>query len=709
MRLVQSVRSGDLRLERTPAPTPGPTQVLVRTRASLISAGTEKSLRSLASASLLAKAKARPDLVRQVIDRARTSGLRSTVEAVRSRLSEDMPLGYSAAGEIVAVGEAVDGFRPGQRVATAGAPHADLQVVPGNLVVTLPDQMSFEDAAFATVGSIALNGLRLAEIGPGSKVIVVGLGLVGQLASRLAVAAGALVAGVEPDAWKRARAEAAGVVVFPADNTGWAAVSSWSGRDGADAALVTAATRSSEPIARSAEAVREKAVVVVVGDVGMELDRRPFYERELTLRVARSYGPGRYDPYYEELGVDYPIGQVRWTAQRNMQAFVELVASGRVVVSDLTTHRYPFIEAPSAYAMLESGDEPYIGIILEYEPENTAPAVVEHDPAPSKRSPTGMESGLIGAGQFAGRILVPAAARAGFEWRMVCSATGVGAQRVADDLPSARATAHPDDIIADSAIPIVFVASRHDSHAQFVIESLDAGKHVFCEKPLALTEAELVDIEAAWAASAGTLMVGFNRRWSARSARRDGPHRRHRPHSRSSTGSMLESYPTTTGCSTAAWEADFWERPATSSTPATSLSAPTRNAVSTITSGRGELLLDDNFTLLLGYPDGSQASIVYASTSSTRPGKERIEVLGRAWSIVIEDFGRLRADGPGGTSTERYRPADKGHDRELDVFADVVRGTHESGPVATSAFRTSRAMFAAVESAMTGTTVVPRY
>ena len=674
MRLVQSVRSGDLRLERTPAPTPGPTQVLVRTRASLISAGTEKSLRSLASASLLAKAKARPDLVRQVIDRARTSGLRSTVEAVRSRLSEDMPLGYSAAGEIVAVGEAVDGFRPGQRVATAGAPHADLQVVPGNLVVTLPDQMSFEDAAFATVGSIALNGLRLAEIGPGSKVIVVGLGLVGQLASRLAVAAGALVAGVEPDAWKRARAEAAGVVVFPADNTGWAAVSSWSGRDGADAALVTAATRSSEPIARSAEAVREKAVVVVVGDVGMELDRRPFYERELTLRVARSYGPGRYDPYYEELGVDYPIGQVRWTAQRNMQAFVELVASGRVVVSDLTTHRYPFIEAPSAYAMLESGDEPYIGIILEYEPENTAPAVVEHDPAPSKRSPTGMESGLIGAGQFAGRILVPAAARAGFEWRMVCSATGVGAQRVADDLPSARATAHPDDIIADSAIPIVFVASRHDSHAQFVIESLDAGKHVFCEKPLALTEAELVDIEAAWAASAGTLMVGFNRRWS--------PAVRDAMDLIDGTAPLQIIYRVNAG----ELPDDHWLLDRRMGgrllgeachfvDTCNVIVGSDPNAVSTITSGRGELLLDDNFTLLLGYPDGSQASIVYASTSSTRPGKERIEVLGRAWSIVIEDFGRLRADGPGGTSTERYRPADKGHDRELDVFADVVRGT----------------------------------
>ncbi len=348
MRLVQSVRNGDLRLQDTPAPTPGPTQVLVRTRASLISAGTEKNLRSLASASLLAKARARPDLVRQVIDRARTSGVKSTVDAVRSRLSAYMPLGYSAAGEVVAVGEAVARLRPGQRVATAGAPHADLQVVAGNLVARVPDAVSFDEAAFATVGSIALNGLRLADVGPGSRVVVVGLGLVGQLITRLASAAGALVAGVEPEEWKREVTEAAGMNAFAADSAGWEAVQAWTDGAGADAVIVSAATKSSEPLSRAAEASRDLGVIVVVGDVGMDLERRPFYERELTLRVARSYGPGRYDPTYEDLGVDYPASHVRWTAQRNMGAFLDLVAGGKIAVKDLITHRYAFTEAPAA-------------------------------------------------------------------------------------------------------------------------------------------------------------------------------------------------------------------------------------------------------------------------------------------------------------------------------------------------------------------------
>ena len=509
MRLVQSVRSGDLRLVDSPAPTPGPTQVLVGTRASLISAGTERSSRSLASKSLVAKARARPDLVRQVIDRARSTGIRSTVGAVRSRLSEDMPLGYSAAGEIVAVGEAVADLRPGQRVSTAGAPHADLQLVAGNLVARMPDGVSFEDAAFATVGSIALNGIRLAEIGPGARIIVVGLGLVGQLTARLASAAGALVAGVEPEEWKRGIAEGAGVATFPADASGWEAVRSWTGGTGADAVLVTAATKSSEPLASAAGAAMDRGIIVVVGDVGMDLDRRPFYDGELTLRVSRSYGPGRYDPGYEELGIDYPSGHVRWTAQRNMAAFLDLVADGRVSVTDLTTHRYPFSDAPAAYEMLEAGEEQYIGIVLDYDqgPETTqtaGPAKVESRPS------SVLGAGLIGAGRFAERILVPTGTRAGFVWNQVSSGSGASAQRLADRVAGLDVAADAAAIIDGDNNPVVFVTTRHDTHAGCTAQALQAGKHVFCEKPLALSEAELYDITDAWTASSPIAwMVGF--------------------------------------------------------------------------------------------------------------------------------------------------------------------------------------------------------
>jgi len=707
VRLVQSVRSGDLRLDDNPVPTPGPTQVLVRTRASLISAGTEKSMRSLASASLVAKARARPDLVREVINRARTSGIRSTVGAVRSRLGEDMPLGYSAAGEVVAVGESVAQIRPGARVATAGAPHADFQVVASNLTAVMPEEVSYEHAAFATVGSIALNGIRLAEIGPGSRVAVVGLGLVGQLTARLAAASGCLVAGIEPDPWKREMANSAGTTTFSADTDGWERVAEWSGGEGLDAVVVTAATKSSEPLARAADAARDRGVLVVVGDVGMELDRRPFYERELTLRVARSYGPGRYDPSYEDLGIDYPPGHVRWTAQRNMAAFLQLVAAGKIDVSDLITHRFAFSDALSAYEMLADGDDPYVGIVLGYE-DSGPNGATERQKTTHTGAPETMNSGLVGAGQFARSVLVPAAEAAGFTLTTVASATGAGAQRLASDNPGISAVTDVGSITVEGQAGVVFIATRHDTHAALAIDALNAGKHVFCEKPLALSEDQLDDVETAWAASAGALMVGFNRRWApaVSDARK----------SLGGGGPLQIIYRVNAG----ALADDHWLLDRRMGgrllgeachfvDTCSALAGDDPSSVTTITSGTGELLLDQDFTLLLGYPDGSQASIVYAAHSSQRPGKERIEILGRGQSLVIDDFHRLDMFGPRGKDVTRYKPADKGHTRELEVFAEIVRGTRDGTEVAQTSFRTSRVMFAAVESAMTGTSARPTY
>ena len=706
MRLVQSVRTGELRLEDAPAPTPGPTQVVVLTKASLISAGTERSMRALASASLMAKARARPDLVKQVIDRARSSGLRSTMSSVRSRLAEDMPLGYSGAGVITAVGEAVSGLRPGMSVATAGAPHADLQVVASNLTAPIPDGVGFDEAAFTTVGSIALNGLRLAETGPGSRVVVVGLGLVGQLTCRLAAASGVLVAGVEPDEWKRTIAESAGATVFDSTEPGWKAVGAWAGDRGADAVLITAATSSSEPMTRAAEVAGDRGVIVVVGDVGMELDRRPFYERELTLKVARSYGPGRYDPSYEELGVDYPAGHVRWTAARNMAAFLDLLAAGRLEVRDLITHRFPFADATRAYTMLEDGTERIIGAVLEYDEKRQAAAF---DVSRARDKPaSALDYGLIGPGRFATAVLVPAATEAGFSLRAVHSASGAGAARTAASHPDVSVAADPGGIIEDPGLPVVFVATRHDTHAALTVSGLEAGKHVFCEKPLAVTEAELAAITEAWEGSPGALMAGFNRRWSPSVADAiellgDG-------------GPLQIIYRVNAG----GLPDDHWLRDRRMGgrligegchfiDTCSAIVGAHPATVLTLTSHRGELLLDDDFTVAMGYPDGSQAVVIYASSSSTRPGKERIEILGREHSVVIDDFQRLRISGPAGQETKRYRPADKGHGREMQVFAEVVSGARDGAEVTADAVRTTRAVFAAVESAMSGTAVAPRY
>jgi hypothetical protein len=641
------------------------------------------------------------------VRRARSQGVSSTFQAVQGRLGEDMPLGYSASGLVLEVGEAVANIRPGQRVATAGGPHADLQVVAANLVVPLPDAVSYEEGSFLTVASIALNGLRLGEIEAGSRVLVVGLGLVGQLAARIAVASGAEVAGIDPIAWKREVAQRIGSSVFGADDDGWARVFEGTGGAGFDAVIVAAATKSSDPMVRAAGAARDRGVIVLVGDAGLDLDRRPLYEKELTVRVARSYGPGRYDPSYEVLGVDYPIGAVRWTAQRNMEAVVGFMATERLDVADLITHRFAFEDALDAYAVLDDETSPYLGIVLEYQGETGGEAASELSlPAGKSHDADRGGAGLIGAGRFARDVLLPAAQAAGFDrWTVVSSSGGSSAASVGEKFGFGRAVSDADQVIADPATGTIFVATRHDTHASFATRALEAGKHVFCEKPLAITEDELDGVIEAYQNSPGELMVGFNRRWApaiheTRGLLADGDapvqvvYRvnagrlpdDHWLNDRRMGGRLLGE-----GCHFIDACNAIVGRPPSS--------------VFTLTSGIGELLLDDDFTLTLGYPNGSQAVIIYASTSSTAPGKERVEILGSSRSIIIDDYANLVAYGPSGTVKRRYRPADKGHGRELEAFSEVVRGSRNGSDIAADAFLTSRVSLAAVRSAMTGQVV----
>jgi len=424
-----------------------------------------------------------------------------------------MPLGYSAAGTVLEVGEAVAGARPGDRVATGGAGHATLQAVAGLLATRLPEGVSDADAAFATLGAVALHGFRLAEAGPGSRVAVIGLGLVGQLTGRLARAAGCEVVGIDVDPWAVERAEGVSVdlaLVETGDDT-TAAVSAWTRGLGVDAVLVTAATRSSDPVRRAPGLARDRATVVLVGDVGLELDRRPLYEKELSLRVARSYGPGRYERSYEEWGIDYPAGQVRWTEGRNQEAFVGLLARGRVAVADLVTHHFAFDDALAAYELLESGT-PSLGIELVY------PSAVPDRATPVRLAPRAAASngvGLIGAGAFARGVLVPALRSAGLR-RMVsvASASGLSAVRLAERAGFEQVAPSAQAVIDDPEVSVVVIATPHDLHATLASAALRAGKHVLCEKPLALSEVELDDVEEAWRSSGCQLWVDFNRRYS---------------------------------------------------------------------------------------------------------------------------------------------------------------------------------------------------
>src|SRR6478672_545637 len=399
--VARRLKDGSLDLVEVPDPAPGPGSVSVRVEASVLSAGTERATLDVAKKGLVAKARARPDQARQVVERMRQDGVRSTVQLVRQKLEQLGPLGYSAAGVVVEVGPESRGLKPGDRVAIAGggfASHAELDVVPSLLCAKVPDGVSPEDAAFATLGAVAMNGFRRADVQVGSTVAIIGLGLIGQLAVRIARAAGCRVLGVDlnPDLVELARGAGADAMVRSDVQRG----SRWEGS--ADAVLVCAATDSNDPALMAASLARERGRVVIVGDVRMELPRAPFYDKELELRLSRSYGPGRYDPNYELHGLDYPIGHVRWTEQRNMDAFLGLVADRKVAPSELVTHRFGFADAERAFELLQSG-APLVGVVLSYGQNGAAPRPRREKRTRRLARANGPRArvGLIGAGSFA--------------------------------------------------------------------------------------------------------------------------------------------------------------------------------------------------------------------------------------------------------------------------------------------------------------------
>ena len=433
--------------------------------------GTERAVTALAQSSLLAKARARPDLVRQVVRKARTEGLAATRQAVLGRLAQDVPLGYSAAGVVLETGCAVTGIRPGQLVATGGAgkaSHAEFQAVPGLLCAPVPEGVSAQDAAFTTIASIALHALRIAEVGPGSKVVVVGLGLIGQLAARLAMAAGCDVAGIDPASLPARHRRRAGVLALDecgAETT--EQVLAWSRGRGADAVLVCAAGPSPAAVMRVPELCRDRAAVVIVGDVGLQLSRTPFYERELSLRFARSYGPGRYDPSYEAWGVDYPAGQVRWSEGRNFEAVLDLLAGGRLAVGDLVTHTFDIGDAADAYRLIGAGwSRTWPSGSTTRAPQILSVPSRLRQAAGSRRPAWDRPGSAVGAGAFATGTLLPALRAAGFSrLAAVASAGGLTATRAAQRHGFEQAVAGAEAVLADPDVSVLVIATPHDTHA----------------------------------------------------------------------------------------------------------------------------------------------------------------------------------------------------------------------------------------------------
>ncbi|GAA4226574.1 putative dehydrogenase/threonine dehydrogenase-like Zn-dependent dehydrogenase [Sagittula marina] len=522
--LLQSLKNGSTSLEDVPAPQVMPAQVLVRTTNTLVSAGTERMLVEFGKGNMIQKARSQPDKVKMVLDKARTDGIFTTVEAVRSKLDQPLALGYCNVGRIIEAGSGVDGYEQGDRVVSNGK-HAEIVSVPKNLCAKIPEGVSDEAAAFTVLGAIGLQGIRLVQPTLGECMVVTGLGLIGLMTVQMLRAQGCRVLGIDmdPARLELARKFGAEVVNPGAGEDVLAAARTFSRGNGVDAVIITASSKSNEIVHQAALMCRQRGRIVLVGVVGLQLSRADFYEKELTFQVSCSYGPGRYDPSYEEGGQDYPLGFVRWTEQRNFEAVLDLMASGALDMDPLITHRFAIEDGAQAMDLLASG-EPSLGILLSY-PEGdlaTPPArrvqLTGSGAGPVKSgfvTPGKANVAFLGAGNYAGRTLIPAFKAAGATLSTVVSAGGVSAVHFGKKHGIAEAATEAGPVMDDPAIDTVVIGTRHNAHAGQVLTALRAGKHIYCEKPLCLTLNELSEIaDEARARPEQLLMVGFNRRFA---------------------------------------------------------------------------------------------------------------------------------------------------------------------------------------------------
>ncbi len=515
--LLQSLKDGTTTVENVPTPRVGSKALLIASTTSLVSAGTERMLVEFGKGNLLQKARQQPDKVKMVLEKARTDGVATTLDAVRSKLDQPLALGYCNVGQVIE--SRVDGFTTGDRVVSNGK-HAEIVAVPGNLCARIPDNVSDEAAAFTVLAAIGLQGIRLVQPTLGECVVVTGLGLIGLLTVQMLRAQGCRVLGIDYDPARLALARSFGAeVVNPgAGEDVLAYAASFSRGMGVDAVIITASTKSNEPVSQAARMCRKRGRIVLVGVVGLELSRAEFYEKELSFQVSCSYGPGRYDPAYEEGGQDYPIGFVRWTEQRNFEAVLDLMSSGAIDIAPLITHRFAIEDGEQAMGLLTSG-EPSLGILLSYPGGSKTEAQLERRVQLGTRQAEGTARpgvvAFLGAGNYAGRVLIPAFKAAGATLHTVVSAGGVSSVHFGKKYGFVEAATDSAPVLADPSIDTIVIATQHNAHAAQVLSALRAGKHVFCEKPLCLTLEELAEIETeAKARPDQLLMVGFNRRFA---------------------------------------------------------------------------------------------------------------------------------------------------------------------------------------------------
>ncbi len=679
--LLQNVKNGNTTIEEVPMPTPREGMALVKIAASLVSAGTERMIVEFAEKNLVGKARSRPDLVKQVIDKARREGIVPTLQAAFNRLDQPMTLGYSSAGTIVALGKNMQGFKVGQRVACAGAGyavHAEYNIVPRNLITPLPKNVDFESAAFTTLGAIAMQGFRLAEPQLGENVAIIGLGLLGLLTIQLAAAAGCNVLGIDLDPKRIKLASSLGFEAVTRQNAESASVAFTANR-GFDSIIICADTSSNDPIELAGVIARDRAKVVATGAVGLTIPRKIYFEKEISLINSRSYGPGRYDPSYEENGNDYPIGYVRWTEGRNLQSVVDLMAGGKLKVAPLISHRFSIEKAATAYDVITGKKkETFLGVLLTYSEtvEKLESSKVVRFNAQTFNPSNNVKLGVLGAGLYANSTLLPVIKNnKDFELIGIASSGGLHAQHSGKKYGFQYATSSDDEIINDPNVNTVAILTRHDTHADLVIKALKAGKHVFVEKPLAINSVQLLAINKQLKANSQSLLtVGFNRRFSPLALKLSASlsHRSEplHAHYRVNAGYIPLNHWTqdiNLGGGRIIGEGCHFIDLITFLVGAAPVSV-TAHALP----DNGKYRMD-NVSMTFTFPDGSIGVVDYLASGDKSFQKERVEVFCAGQIAVLDDYRSLTIVKDGKRSVEKLSAQDKGWKNEMQVFARAIR------------------------------------
>jgi predicted dehydrogenase/threonine dehydrogenase-like Zn-dependent dehydrogenase len=690
--IIQDLKNGNTILEDVPAPLVKRGSILVKTRRSLVSLGTEKMLVEFGKANLIQKARQQPDRVMQVLDKIKTEGLMPTLEAVFNKLDQPLPLGYCNVGEVIAVGEGVSEFKVGDRVASNGN-HAEYVSVPKNLAALIPDAVTDEEAAFTVIGAIGLQGIRLCNPTFGETVVVIGLGLIGLITAELLVANGCRVIGVDLDANKVKLANDRGVIgVNSKQGTDVVKfVTELTGGIGADAVIITASSKSNDIITQSAHMSRKRGRIILVGVTGLNISRADFYNKELSFQVSCSYGPGRYDDVYEQQGQDYPLPFVRWTEKRNFEAILQAIAAGKLDVKSLITERVKLDDYQQIYGNMSGGGS--IASILEYAEKSDASSVVNIASAVFTKEAGGV--GIIGAGNFTKMTMLPALKKNNANLVSIASAAGVSGTSVAKKYGIAKSTTDYSEILKDDAVDVVLITTRHNQHATIAAETLRAGKHVFVEKPLALDNGQLEHIIEAYDGSK-TITVGFNRRFSPHIAK-----------IKQLVGTSPMNVIATMNAGfipPEVWVQDMQVGGGRIIGEAchyidliTYLTGSKVKAVCMNAMGISPHENTDNASILLKYDNGSTGVINYFSNGAKSYSKERVEVYSQGRTAIMDNFRVTEGFGFKGFSKLKTT-INKGHEEQFKQLIERVKTGGEPLIPFDEIINTTRASFAAIES-----------